>query len=49
MAAKDHTVLAGVNVSVATCVMAGFQLSISGRFWVSTEAFSCTASSASAI
>lgn len=30
--------LAGVNVSCSLLEMVGFQMSINGRFWVSTEA-----------
>src|SRR5439155_16983308 len=35
--AWEHAFPAHVNVSVALRVVAGFQVSISGRFWVSTE------------
>ena len=38
MPAREHAFLAGVNVSDRYSRMAGFQLSINGRFWVSTEA-----------
>src|SRR5262245_51694735 len=36
--AVDHVIHRLVNVSAQLSVVAGFQLSISGRFWVSTEA-----------
>src|SRR5579864_2693282 len=38
MAAKDHAVLRRRQRLGALPVVAGFQVSISGRFWVSTEA-----------
>jgi hypothetical protein len=36
--AKDYTSVALVNVSVAVQLIAGFEVSINCRFWVSTEA-----------
>jgi hypothetical protein len=40
MATEEHKVLLAVNVSVDwRQEMAGFEVSINGRFWVSTEVF----------
>jgi hypothetical protein len=39
MATEEHELLVAVNVSVdGRQEMAGFDVSINGRFWVSTEA-----------
>jgi hypothetical protein len=39
MATEEHEPLVAVNVSVdGSQKMAGFEVSINGRFWVSTEA-----------
>ena len=39
MATEEHELLVAVNVSVdGSQKMAGFEVSINGRFWVSTEA-----------
>jgi len=35
--AKDYTSVALVNVSAAVQLIAGFEVSINCRFWVSTE------------
>ena len=41
MATEEHELLVAVNVSVdGSQKMAGFEVSINGRFWVSTEAMS---------
>jgi hypothetical protein len=38
MATEEHELLVAVNVSVdGSQQMAGFEVSINGRFWVSTE------------
>jgi hypothetical protein len=38
MATEEHELLVAVNVSVdGSQKMAGFEVSINGRFWVSTE------------
>jgi hypothetical protein len=40
MATEEHELLVAVNVSVdGSQKMAGFEVSINGRFWVSTEAY----------